>query len=84
MQRGFIQSGAVQLRTESMGWKCHACGLSGDPVKWLEATEGLSFSDAVKRLASIAGVSVNCSGAGGADGSTCGGSACTCADKQTR
>ena len=60
---GSSSPGRFSCDPESMGWKCHACGLSGDPVKWLEATEGLSFSDAVKRLASIAGVSVNCSGA---------------------
>ena len=56
-----IKRGSVD--PDSMGWHGHACDASGDPVKWLEATEGLSFRDAVGRLASIAGIATDGAGA---------------------
>ncbi len=37
-------------------YKCFGCGKGGDAFKWLTETEGLSFPEAVERLAGEAGV----------------------------
>jgi len=37
-------------------YKCFGCGKGGDAFKWLMETEGLSFPEAVERLAGEAGV----------------------------
>jgi DNA primase len=37
-------------------YKCFGCGKGGDAFKWLMETEGLSFPEAVEKLASEAGV----------------------------
>ena len=37
-------------------YKCFGCGKGGDAFKWLAETEGLSFPEAVERLAGEAGV----------------------------
>ena len=37
-------------------YKCFGCGKGGDAFKWLSETEGLSFPEAVERLAGEAGV----------------------------
>ncbi len=62
-EEAFKQDTGGSVDPDSMGWHCHACDASGDPVKWLEATEGLSFRDAVGRLASIAGIATDGAGA---------------------
>lgn len=37
-------------------YKCFGCGKGGDAFRWLSETEGLSFPEAVERLAAEAGV----------------------------
>ncbi len=37
-------------------YKCFGCGVGGDAFKWLMETEGLSFPEAVQKLAGEAGV----------------------------
>ncbi|MCR5413191.1 MAG: DNA primase [Kiritimatiellae bacterium] len=39
-------------------YHCFGCGESGDAIKFVEKMEGLSFPDAVKKLASMCGVKV--------------------------
>ena len=38
-------------------WYDHATGEGGDALAWLQKSQGLSFTDAVAEIASMAGVS---------------------------
>ena len=40
-------------------WKCHGCGEGGDVFKFFQKLEGLAFPQAVKRVAELAGLTVN-------------------------
>ena len=53
---GASSPGRLSCDPEGLAWKCHACGQGGDPAKWLNATEGLRFREAVARLAGMAGI----------------------------
>ena len=44
------------MENERRNYKCFGCGAGGDAFRWLAETEGLSFPEAVQRLAGEAGV----------------------------
>jgi DNA primase len=50
------KSPSFKVENERRHYKCFGCGAGGDAFKWLIETEGLSFPEAVERLASEAGV----------------------------
>src|SRR5271169_6759023 len=50
------KSPSFKVETERRNYKCFGCGAGGDAFKWLGETEGLSFPEAVERLAGEAGV----------------------------
>lgn len=47
---------SFKVENERRTYKCFGCGAGGDAFKWLMETEGLSFPEAVERLAGEAGV----------------------------
>lgn len=50
------KSPSFKVENERRSYKCFGCGAGGNAFKWLEETEGLSFPEAVERLAGEAGV----------------------------
>jgi DNA primase len=50
------KSASFKVENERRNYKCFGCGAGGNAFKWLEETEGLSFPEAVERLAAEAGV----------------------------
>ena len=50
------KSPSFKVENERRTYKCFGCGAGGDLFKWLVETEGLSFPEAVERLAGEAGV----------------------------
>ncbi|HVZ70235.1 MAG TPA: DNA primase [Rhizomicrobium sp.] len=50
------KSPSFKVENERRTYKCFGCGKGGDAFKWLMETEGLSFREAVERLAAEAGV----------------------------
>lgn len=50
------KSPSFKVENERRNYKCFGCGAGGDAFKWLVETEGLSFPEAVERLAADAGV----------------------------
>src|SRR5271170_4448180 len=50
------KSPSFKVETERRNYKCFGCGAGGDAFKWLMETDGLSFPEAVERLAQEAGV----------------------------
>jgi DNA primase len=50
------KSPSFKVENERHAYKCFGCGAGGDAFKWLIETEGLSFPEAVQKLASEAGV----------------------------
>jgi DNA primase len=50
------KSPSFKVENERRRYKCFGCGAGGDAFKWLTETEGLSFPEAVERLANEAGV----------------------------
>ena len=50
------KSPSFKVENERRTYKCFGCGAGGDAFKWLTETEGLSFPEAVERLAGEAGV----------------------------
>lgn len=50
------KSASFKVENERRTYKCFGCGAGGDAFKWLMETEGLSFPEAVERLAGEAGV----------------------------
>ena len=47
---------SFKVENERHAYKCFGCGEGGDAFKWLVETEGLSFPEAVEKLAGEAGV----------------------------
>lgn len=50
------KSPSFKVENERRRYKCFGCGAGGDAFRWLVETEGLSFPEAVERLAGEAGV----------------------------
>jgi DNA primase len=50
------KSPSFKVENERRNYKCFGCGAGGHAFKWLMETEGLSFPEAVERLAHEAGV----------------------------
>jgi DNA primase len=50
------KSPSFKVENERRTYKCFGCGVGGDAFKWLVETEGLTFPEAVERLAGEAGV----------------------------
>jgi DNA primase len=50
------KSPSFKVENARRTYKCFGCGKGGDAFKWLVETEGLSFPEAVERLAGEAGV----------------------------
>jgi len=50
------KSPSFKVENARRTYKCFGCGKGGDAFKWLMETEGLSFPEAVERLAGEAGV----------------------------
>ena len=50
------KSPSFKVENERRLYKCFGCGAGGDAFKWLMETEGMSFPEAVEKLAAEAGV----------------------------
>lgn len=50
------KSPSFKVENERRTYKCFGCGAGGDAFKWVMETEGLSFPEAVEKLAGEAGV----------------------------
>ncbi|HEY0266245.1 MAG TPA: DNA primase, partial [Rhizomicrobium sp.] len=50
------KSPSFKVENERRAYKCFGCGKGGDAFRWLTETEGLSFPEAVEKLAGEAGV----------------------------
>ena len=50
------KSPSFKVENERRNYKCFGCGVGGDAFRWLAETEGLSFPEAVQRLAGEVGV----------------------------
>ena len=50
------KSASFKVENERRLYKCFGCGQGGDCFKWLMETEGMSFPEAVEKLAAEAGV----------------------------
>ena len=50
------KSPSFKVENERHAYKCFGCGAGGDAFKWLTETEGLTFPEAVEKLAAEAGV----------------------------
>jgi DNA primase len=50
------KSPSFKVENERRHYHCFGCGAGGDAIKWLTETEGLSFPEAVEKLAGEAGV----------------------------
>ena len=50
------KSPSFKVENERRTYHCFGCGAGGDAFKWLQETEGLTFPEAVQRLAGEAGV----------------------------
>jgi DNA primase len=50
------KTGSFKVENERRSYHCFGCGAGGDAFKWLQETEGLSFPEAVQKLAGEAGV----------------------------
>src|SRR6202166_1841573 len=50
------KSPSFKVENERRNYKCFGCGAGGDAFRWLKETDGLSFPEAVQRLAGEAGV----------------------------
>ena len=50
------KSPSFKVENERRSYKCFGCGKGGDAFTWLIETEGLSFPEAVEKLAAEAGV----------------------------
>src|SRR5262245_39501195 len=50
------KSPSFKVENERRNYHCFGCGAGGSAFKWLQETEGLSFREAVQRLAVEAGV----------------------------
>jgi DNA primase len=52
------KSASFKVENGRRSYKCFGCGKGGDAFKWLSETEGVSFPEAVERLAGEAGVAL--------------------------
>ena len=50
------KSPSFKVENERRTYHCFGCGKGGDAFKWLQETEGLTFPEAVQKLANEAGV----------------------------
>ncbi len=50
------KSPSFKVDNERRSYKCFGCGAGGDAFRWLMESEGLSFPEAVSRLAETAGI----------------------------
>ncbi len=50
------KSPSFKVDNERRSYKCFGCGAGGDGFRWLMESEGLSFPEAVSRLAEMAGI----------------------------
>ena len=50
------KSPSFKVENERRIYKCFGCGVGGDAFKWLIETEGLTFPEAIEKLAGEAGV----------------------------
>src|SRR5262245_32060330 len=50
------KSPSFKVENERRNYHCFGCGAGGSAFKWLQDTEGLTFPEAVQRLAAEAGV----------------------------
>src|ERR1700749_2489667 len=50
------KSPSFKVENERRAYKCFGCGVGGDAFKWLIETEGLTFPEAVEKLAAETGV----------------------------
>jgi DNA primase len=50
------KSPSFKVENERQAYKCFGCGAGGDAFKWLVETEGLTFPEAVEKLAAEVGV----------------------------
>src|ERR1700759_2575463 len=50
------KSPSFKVENERRAYKCFGCGAGGDAFKWMMEIEGISFSDAVEKLAVEVGV----------------------------
>jgi DNA primase len=50
------KSPSFKVENERRAYKCFGCGKGGDCFRWLVEIEGLSFPEAVEKLAGLAGV----------------------------
>src|SRR3981081_614702 len=50
------KSPSFKVENERRTYHCFGCGAGGDVFKWLPETEGLSFPEAVQKLAGEAGI----------------------------
>src|ERR1700722_12369398 len=50
------KSASFKVENERRTYKCFGCGKGGDAFKWLMEMDGLTFPEAVERLAGEAGV----------------------------
>ncbi len=50
------KSPSFKVENERRAYKCFGCGAGGDAFRWVMETEGLSFPEAVEKLAGEAGV----------------------------
>ena len=50
------KSPSFKVENERRNYHCFGCGAGGSAFKWLQETEGLTFPEAVQRLAAEAGV----------------------------
>src|ERR1700753_864389 len=53
------KSPSFKVENERRTYHCFGCGKGGDAFKWLTETEGLSFPEAVQKLAGEAGGGVS-------------------------
>ena len=49
------KTASLAVNTDENFFHCFGCGRSGNIYKWIQWTEGLSFDDAVKKVANITG-----------------------------
>jgi DNA primase len=50
------KSPSFKVENERRTYKCFGCGVGGDAFKWIMETEGLTFPEAIQKLAGEAGV----------------------------
>jgi len=49
----YEKTASLAVNTDENFWHCFGCGRSGNIYKWIQLTEGLTFDQSVKKVASI-------------------------------